>query len=117
MMEDVYMRLRKHLDTFVFWASESETIIQTLKNRFMPEEAEIALLLGQTPEDVSTLAKSSGMAKDGLRSILEKMADKELVYKQQKNKDGVTRDVYSLLPNITDLWDSSFAKGEKHPWA
>jgi DNA-binding MarR family transcriptional regulator len=112
MMEDVYVRLRKHLDTFVFWTSESETMIQALKNRFMPEEAEIALLLGRAPKDISTLAKSSGMAKDGLRSILEKMADKELVYKQQKKKDRVTRDVYSLLPNIADLWDSSFAKGK-----
>ena len=114
MMEDVYIRLQKHLDTFVFRAPESEAILEALKIRFMPEEAEIALLLDLVPKDVPTFAQSSGMAENGLRSILEKMADKALVNKQKEKRDGIIRDVYSLLPTSVDLRKTSFSKGEKN---
>jgi hypothetical protein len=102
-MEDVYVRLQKHLDTFVFRVPESEATLEVLKIRFMPEEAEIALLLDRVPKDVSTFAQSSGMAEDGLRSILEKMADKALVYKQKEEKNGILREVYSLQPTVVAL--------------
>lgn len=114
-MENVYRRLQKHLDTFVLRAPESAAILEILKIRFTPEEAEIALLLGQVPQDVPSLAASSGMSEAGLRSVLEEMADRVLVFKQQVEKDGERRDVYSLLPTAVGLWETSFAKGEENP--
>ncbi len=98
MARDVYVELQRHLDTCVYSAPKSSDILEILRIRFTAEEAEIALLLGQVPADVPTLANASGMNEHGLRSILEKMSDKTLVNKQKKKKDGVVRDVYSLLP-------------------
>lgn len=114
-MEDVYIRLQKHLDTFVFRSPESEAIQEALKIRFMPEEAEIALLLDLVPKDVPTFAQSSGMAENGLRSILEKMADKALVNKQKEERDGIIRDVYSLLPTAVGFREPSSDMVNKSP--
>jgi electron transport complex protein RnfB len=115
MTEDVYSRLQKHLDTFLLRAPESEAILEILRIRFTPEEAEVALLLGQGPEDVPTLAGSAGMDEDALRSVLEQMADKALVFKQTRNRDNLAEAVYQLLPTAVGLWETSFAKGEKNP--
>ncbi|MBT4363274.1 MAG: hypothetical protein HN737_02125 [Desulfobacterales bacterium] len=115
MTDNVYYRLQKHLDNFVMSAPESESFIEILKIRFTPEEAEIALILSQMPADISTLAKSADMDEEALKSILEQMADKVLVFKQHQKADGTNKDVYSLLPTAVGLWETSFAKGEKNP--
>ncbi|MBI5895290.1 MAG: hypothetical protein HZB24_04525 [Desulfobacterales bacterium] len=115
MMENVYEKLQQHLDTFVLRAPASDAILEILKIRFTPEEAQIALLLGQVPKDIAMLAKSSGIAENGIRSVLDSMAEKALVFKQKKEKDGILRDVYSLLPTAVGLWETSFAKGESNP--
>lgn len=115
MTNDVYSKLQKHLDTFVLSAPESDALLEILRIRFTPEEAEAALVLDQVPKDVPTLAKAAGMDEDTLRSILEQMADKVLVFKHTKKIDGATKNVYSLLPTAVGLWETSFAKGENSP--
>ena len=115
MTNDVYSKLQKHLDSFVLGAPESDALLEILRIRFTPEEAEVALLLDQVPKDVPTLAKSASMDEDTLRSILEQMAEKVLVFKRTQTIDGATKDVYSLLPTAVGLWETSFAKGENNP--
>ncbi|MFB3812475.1 MAG: ATP-binding protein [Terriglobales bacterium] len=115
MNADVYSKLRAHLDTFLLAAPAADSILEILRIRFTPEEAEIALSLGQVPQDVAAIAKSSGRTEESLRPILEQMADKALVLKETKGVDGVTKDVYSLLPTAVGLWETSFAKGERNP--
>ena len=94
MTEDVYSKLQKHLDTFVLSAPESDALLEILRIRFSPEEAEAALVLDQIAKDVPTLAKSAGMDEETLRSILEQMADKALVFKRTRTIDGAGKDVY-----------------------
>jgi electron transport complex protein RnfB len=115
MADDIYYRLQKHLDNFVMRAPESDSFIEILKIRFTSEEAKIALILNQMPEDIPTLAKSADMDEGSLGSILEQMADKVLVFKQKQKIAEATKDVYSLLPTAVGLWETSFAKGEKNP--
>jgi electron transport complex protein RnfB len=115
MKEDIYVRLRRHLDTFILGAPEAESILEILKIRFTPEEAEVALLLSQTPKDLAKIAESSKMNMEDLAAILDQMADKALVFKQKRTKECVTREVYRLMPTAVGLWETSFAKGEKTP--
>jgi Na+-translocating ferredoxin:NAD+ oxidoreductase RNF subunit RnfB len=115
MTESVYNKLQRHLDTFLLRAPESDALIEILKIRFTPEEAEVALLLKQLPKIFSEIAQSTRMEDAKLQSVLETMADKALVFKQAKTIDGVNQAVYSLLPTAVGLWETSFAKGEKTP--
>jgi len=115
MENDVYARLRQHLDEFVLRAPEASSILEILRIRFTPEEAEVALLLGQLHQEVNELAQKAGRNVGELHAILERMADKALVYKKTEVRDGGSRELYSLLPTAVGLWETSFATGEKSP--
>ncbi len=114
MTDDVYEKLRQHLDTFLLGAPDAPGIIGILKIRFTPEEAAVALFLGQAPKDLTTLAKETKMGRESLREILEGMTDKALVFKR-KPKGDAPEERYSLLPTAVGLWETSFAKGERNP--
>jgi electron transport complex protein RnfB len=111
MQEDVYRKLNRHLDTFVLAAPEAQSIIEILKIRFTPQEAEVGLLLGQAPATVSNLAESSGKDKEALHAMLKHMAGKGLVHPHTVKGE----DAYSLFPTAVGLWETSFAKGERTP--
>lgn len=115
MHNEVYSKLRRHLDTFVLGAPEADSILEILRIRFTPEEAETALILRQLPEELGALANSSGRSQEDLRTILEQMADKALVLKVTNTVDGVTKELYALLPTAVGLMESSFATGERTP--
>ena len=114
MKEDIYVRLRCHLDEFVLGAPESQAILEILKLRFTPEEAEAALLLSQTPQGLEAMADNTDISKHDLGAILDQMANKALVFKQGKEIDGSKRDIYSLLPTAVGLWETSFATGVRN---
>ncbi len=115
MNDDVYSRLQKHLDTFKPGAPESDSILEILKIRFTPEEAEVALLLGPAPKRLAEIVESSGWDREYLEKILEQMSDRVLVYKLIRTKDGVSEVTYRLFPTAVGLWETSFAKGERNP--
>lgn len=115
MPDDLYSKLRQHLDTFLLRAPAAESILEILRIRFSPEEAEIALLLESRPQGVEALTAQANKSEDALRPILEEMANKALVMKETESNDGVTQEVYSLLPTAVGLWETSFAKGERNP--
>lgn len=115
MTDDVYVRLRKHLEDYVLGAPEADSIVDILRIRFTPEEAEVALSLGQAHEELSAIAEKAGRSEDELLPILERMADKTTVYKIPGTEDGKSNDVYALLPTAVGLWETSFATGERTP--
>jgi NAD-dependent dihydropyrimidine dehydrogenase PreA subunit len=115
MTEDVYGKLQKHLDTFMASAPEADALFEILKIRFMPQEAEVALMLKQSLKTLPELVQDTQVDEETLQAILEEMADKALVFKQTKTIDGVSQAAYSLLPTAVGLWETSFAKGEKTP--
>lgn len=103
------------MDKFVLSAPEAGSILEILRIRFTPEEAEVALILGPDHVALPKLAKRANRDEGELRLILERMADKALVYKKTKTENGVTTELYSLLPTAVGLWETSFATGEKNP--
>jgi Na+-translocating ferredoxin:NAD+ oxidoreductase subunit B len=113
--EDIYTALRRHLDSFALGAPESKAILEILRIRFTPEEANVSLHLSNRAKDLQAIAESSGLAEDALLPILEQMADKVLIFKRTKAVQGVSKVVYSLLPTAVGLWETSFAKGERNP--
>jgi len=68
MADDIYARLRKHLEDYVLGAPEADSIIDILRIRFTPEEAEVALNLGQAHKELSVVAEKAGTQ---LRTIKE----------------------------------------------
>lgn len=115
MADDVYVRLRRHMENFILATPEAESILGILRIRFTPEEAEVCLILGQGHEELSVLATKSNRSERELRSMLEQMADKALVFKITSTEDGASKELYSLFPTAVGLWETSFATGERNP--
>jgi Fe-S-cluster-containing hydrogenase component 2 len=83
--DDVYRRLRRHLDQFPigFPATESGVEMRLLKYFFTPEEAEIAMhltMLPQTLEQVHKSLEKTGITIDELEQKLAQMARKGSIY-------------------------------------
>ncbi len=111
MQDDIYKKLNRHLDTFLLAAPEAKSIVEILKIRYTPEEAEVGLLLSQTPAKLSDLVASTGRDKEEFHAMLKHMAGKGIVHPH--TVDG--EDAYSLFPTAVGLWETSFAKGESTP--
>jgi len=111
----IYERLRQHLDSFVLRAPEGGGILEILRIRFSPEEAEVALLMGPDHRAPAQVAAGTRFSESEMHSILEQMADKALVYKKIVDQENSAREIYSLLPTAVGLWETSFATGEKSP--
>jgi len=114
MSDELYVRLQQLLDTFILPAPHGAALLEILRLRFTPEEAEIALALGSKGHTAMALALSARQSPALLEAKLEQMATKGLVFKETKTKDGVTQVVYRLLPTAVGLWETSFAKGERN---
>jgi len=83
--EDVYRKLRKHLDEFPigFPSTESGVEMRLLKYFFTPEEAEIAMhltILPQTLEQIHKSLERTGVPIDKLEHTLAQMARKGSIY-------------------------------------
>jgi ferredoxin len=83
--DDVYRRLRRHLDQFPigFPATESGVEMRLLKYFFTPEEAEIAMhltILPQTLEQIHKSLEKTGISIGKLEQTLAQMAQKGSIY-------------------------------------
>jgi Na+-translocating ferredoxin:NAD+ oxidoreductase subunit B len=79
--KDVYRKLQEHLDNMpvAFPESASGLDIKLLKQRFTPEEAEIALELSAVPEPLARIHKrliKTGISIDELEQILDNLVAK-----------------------------------------
>lgn len=115
MHDELYIRLQQLLDTLLLSAPPAPSLLEILRIRFSPEEAELALLLGSKKQSVAAVAASANQSSERFQAKLEEMANKGLVFRQTKTQDGLTQVLYSLLPTAVGLWETSFAKGERNP--
>jgi len=78
MNDEVYYKLRKHLDTMPagFPATESGAEIKILKKFFTLREAEIALSVKGKPEKAEIIAERSGIKTEEAAALIESMAKK-----------------------------------------
>ena len=114
MSDQLYVRLQQLLDTFILAAPPAPALLEILRIRFTPAEAEVALVLGSKRHTAAAVAVSASQSPAVVEAKLEQMATKGLVFKETKTKDGVTQVVYGLLPTAVGLWETSFAKGERN---
>lgn len=105
MSDSVYYQLREFLDRFPvgFPRTDSGVEIKILKKLFLPEEAEIALLLTPLPEEVSIIAGRAGLDPDELGKKLEAMSRKGLVFRTRR--EGKT--YYNSAPFMIGLYEYS----------
>jgi ferredoxin len=82
MTDDVYQRLREHLDLLPggFPATESGVEIRILKRLFTPEEAELAQQVKLKLETADKIAERAGMDPDQALAKLRDMASKGLIF-------------------------------------
>ncbi len=84
-MEDVYLRLARHLEHLVMGYPYSDALLDLLREMFTPQEARV--LLG-IPNDLlplevaapETIAARSGLAAEGVGEVLESLAGRHLIY-------------------------------------
>jgi electron transport complex protein RnfB len=102
-MEDVYVRLAKHLDKLPIPYPETESGIekQILARWFSPREAEIALAMKGLPEAVPDIAKRLGMEADALAPVLEDMSKRGLIFRIAKGE----KRFYNLSPLAEGMWE------------
>jgi electron transport complex protein RnfB len=101
----VYHQLREFLDRFPlgFPASTSGVEIAILKKLFIPEEAEIAVLLSPMPEEVEQIAHRAGREIADLGERLEAMSRKGLVFRS--HREGKV--LYNTAPFMIGLYEYS----------
>ncbi len=110
-MGDVYVGLMKRMDDFPAGALESEHLLGILRLIFDEEEAELAIDLPSSLEELSSIAERTGRDPQDLYGILEGMADKGLVFAREKQG----KRYYNLLPLVPGIFEMQFMKGETTP--
>jgi electron transport complex protein RnfB len=88
--QDIYMRLREHLDSLPvgFPSTKSGVELRMLRRLFTEEEAELACHLQPLPETVEQVAKRINLDPKELEPLLEVMAQKGLIFRTRSG--GVT---------------------------
>ncbi len=81
-MNEVYEKLRRHLDSLPggYPATESGVELRILRRLFTPEEAEMAPFLSMKPETAEEIAKRAGMDAQKAGLLLEQMAGRGLIF-------------------------------------
>jgi electron transport complex protein RnfB len=110
-MEDIYPRLMKRMDDFPAGAIASEHLLGILRIIFDEDEAELAIGLPSYPEELSAIATRLGREAGEMQVILERMADKGLVYAKEKESGRY----YNLLPLVPGIFEMQFMKAETTP--
>jgi electron transport complex protein RnfB len=108
MTEDVYTRLRKHLDRFPlgFPSTASGVEIKILEKLFTPVQAETALLLGPALEEAGQVAARSGRDESELAAELESMADNGLLFRVRRGP----KTLFRAAPFMIGLYEYSVRK-------
>ena len=101
---DLYKKLAKFLDGLPggFPSTDSGVEIRILKRLFTPEEAELAQKLSLIPEDAEAIAKRTKKKKKDTADLLEKMSQKGLVYRIEKNGRP---SLYMATQYVIGIWE------------
>jgi electron transport complex protein RnfB len=86
MQADVYEQLREQLDQYSigFPSTESGVEIKLLKKMYNPEEADMFLQLTMIPDAPGNVAQRLGRDEKEVAELLERMAEKGLVFRYRK---------------------------------
>lgn len=89
--EDVYEKLREHLNDLPVGFPKTESGVETriLKRLFTEEEAEMAMHLTYIPETVEQIAQRANQDPKEINPLLERMADRGLIFRS--HKAGITQ--------------------------
>ena len=115
MASNVYDDLREQLDQYAvgFPSTESGVEIRILQKLFSEEEAELFLNLSLMLEPADAVARRLGREQDQIAALLERMADKGLVYRLRKG-DSVKFAAVPFVPGSYDFqvkdMDQEFAE-------
>jgi len=109
--ENIHEKLIDKLNEYPAGAPKTEKFIDLLKELFTDEEAKVGAEMPTLPTPLESIAETMGREAAGLKSILESMADKGLVY--HRARDG--QDHYSLFPLVPGIFELQFMKGEVSP--
>ncbi len=103
MAEDVYIRLREHMDRLPggYPATDSGVEINILKKLFTPEEAEMAMRLSSVPETAEAVARRSGLEEKEAARMLERMAKRGLLFRMRRGDEVL----YSAFQFIFGVYD------------
>ena len=101
---DLYKKLAKFLDGLPggFPSTDSGVEIRILKRLFTSEEAELAQKLSLIPEDAEAIAKRTKKKKKDTADLLEKMSQKGLVYRIEKNGRP---SLYMATQYVIGIWE------------
>lgn len=105
---NVYERFREKIDTSIpitSPATESKVEIEILKRLMTPDEAEIACHLSAQPEDAATISKRAGMEVEKLRTVLEGLVKKGVIFKVYTEEP-----LYSLVPMLPGIFEFQVGK-------
>jgi Na+-translocating ferredoxin:NAD+ oxidoreductase subunit B len=102
-MSDIYQQLATFLDHLPagYPSTESGVELRILKRLFTPQEAEVAMTLTLIPEPDDAIAKRTGWDETELRSILESMAGKGLIFRISKRRQNL----YSAAQFVIGIWE------------
>lgn len=104
----IYERLRQYLDQFPlgFPETESGVEMEILESLFAPDEAEMAVRLTPVPEAPGDIAARAGLAMDAVEPLLERMAQKGLIFRIRR-KDSV---LYNAVPFMIGIYEYSVSR-------
>jgi ferredoxin len=107
-MENIYEKLRARLDDLAtgYPATESKIEIRLLKRLFTEEEAELYLQLSPFLEKPQAVAVRLNRDADELEPILERMAQKGLLFR--KRKGDLVR--YSAVPYVVGIFEHQLGR-------
>ena len=102
-MSDIYKQLATFLDHLPagYPSTESGVELRILKRLFTPQEAEVAMTLTMIPEPDDAIAERTGRDAAELKSILEPMAVKGLIFRISKRE----RNLYSAAQFVIGIWE------------
>ncbi len=98
-MEEIYIRLAKHLEKLIMGYPFSDALIDLLKETYTPVEAQVAVaipnhLLPLQVVDVETIVKKSELPSQTVITALKSLSEKNMIYSSSRKNGGRG---YSLL--------------------
>ncbi len=107
-MDNIYERLRARLDDLAtgYPATESKIEIRLLERLFTEEEAELYLHLSPLLQKSVDVAKQSGRDPDEIAAMMERMAQKGLLFR--KRKGDLVR--YSAVPYVVGIFEHQLGR-------
>ena len=113
--EDIYERLRKRLNNYVLKVPTHEKLTAFLKECFNEEEAGLVINFKAPFLDslsASQLSKRSGMSEEKVKEIMERLAKRGTILREEIGKKKRIR--YSLLPFFPGLYEFFFLAHKNH---